>query len=51
MREGRTAVPQCKFTYSRAGTYTVTVKIRDKNKYSQGDLAVGSWQVVVEAPQ
>lgn len=46
-----TAVPQCKFTYSRAGTYTVTVKIRDKNKYSQGDLAVGSWQVVVEAPQ
>jgi hypothetical protein len=43
-----TTVPQCKFTYFKAGTYTVTVKIRDKNKYSQGDLAVGSWQVVVE---
>jgi hypothetical protein len=43
-----TAAPRCTFTYSKAGTYTVTVKVRDKNRYAAGDLAVGSWQVAVE---
>jgi hypothetical protein len=44
-----TTTPQCQYTYSGPGTYTVTVKVRDKNRYSAGDLAVGSWQVTVKA--
>lgn len=43
-----TGVPQCKYTYYKAGTYTITVKVRDKNKYSAGDVAVGTWQIMVK---
>lgn len=44
-----TNVAQCKYTYFKTGTFTVTVKLRDKNNYAKGDLAVGSWQVTVVA--
>lgn len=44
-----TTVPQCKYTYFKPGTFTVTVKLRDKNNYAKGNLAVGSWQVTVAA--
>jgi hypothetical protein len=42
-----TTVPRVKYTYFKPGTYTVMVKVRDKNKYSAGDVAVASWQVTV----
>jgi uncharacterized Zn-binding protein involved in type VI secretion len=40
-------VLDCQYTYYKAGTFTVTVKLRDKNNYAKGYLAVGSWQVTV----
>lgn len=42
-----TTVTQCKYTYFKPGTFTVTVKMRDKNNYAKGDLATASWQVTV----
>jgi len=42
-----TAVAQCKYTYFKTGTFTVTVKLRDKNNYAKGYLATASWQVTV----
>jgi|GEM_PF-4053242 len=45
-----TAVGQCKYTYYKPGTFTITVKLRDKNNYAKGYLATASWQVTV-APE
>ncbi len=48
--DGWTAIPRYKFTYYKPGTFTITVKLRDKNNYTKGDLAVGAWEVTV-APE
>ncbi|MEN6426257.1 MAG: PKD domain-containing protein [Phycisphaerales bacterium] len=42
-----TTVGQCQYTYFKAGTFTITVKLRDKNNYAKGHLATASWQVTV----
>jgi hypothetical protein len=45
-----TEVTQTRFTYMNPGTYTIRVTVRDKNRYAQGVLAEGSWQITV-APE
>lgn len=40
---------ECKWTYNEAGTYTITISIRDKNNYGT-ILDKQSWQVTVVAP-
>lgn len=42
-----TTINQCKYTYYKPGTFTVTVKMRDKNNYAKGNLATASWEVTV----
>jgi len=35
-----TTVPDCQYRYFRPGTFTLTVKMRDKNNYAKGYVAV-----------